>query len=318
MGGRFRAVPDAEATRRVDVGPAGHTGEMDDAALDDAARTTYRYLRVSVVALTLLLAVSLTLEVARGGERFGSISGYYYSPVRSVLVGTLMAIGPALIAIKGRPGWEDTLLDLAGMAVPLVAFVPTPRELGPEVCGPGTASCVPPEYVPAVRNNVTALLVVGALVLAVTWWGARRRGRPASVGLIAASAAWLVVTVWFVVSPDLFLRMGHYAAALVFFLLTAAVAWLAGRRAGERTDLRLMSPDRYGRAYRTIATLILATLVVGAGVVGGARLIGLRPWFGTVFVVESVLLVLFVVFWVLQTAENWDDEAVEHCPPAAL
>ncbi|OZB89195.1 MAG: hypothetical protein B7X41_04190 [Microbacterium sp. 14-71-5] len=290
---------------------------MDDAALDDAARTTYRYLRVSVVALTLLLAVSLALEVARGGERFGSISGYYYSPVRSVLVGTLMAIGPALIAIKGRPGWEDTLLDLAGMAVPLVAFVPTPRELGPAVCGLGTASCVPPEYVPAVRNNVTALLVVGALALGVAWWGARRRGRPAAIGLTAASAAWLTVTVVFVVTPHLFLRVGHYAAALVFFLLTAAVAWLAGRRAGDRTDLRLMSPDRYGRAYRTIATLILATLVVGTGVVGGARLLGLRPWFGTVFVVELALLVLFVVFWVLQTAENWDDEAVEHCPPTA-
>ena len=287
-----------------------------DVTLNDAARTTYRYLRVSVVALALLLAVSLGLEIARGGERFGSISGYYYSPVRSVLVGTLMALGPALIAIKGRPGWEDTLLDLAGMAVPVVALVPTPRHLGSAVCGPGVASCVPPQFVPAVRNNVTALLVVGAVVLAFTWRGARRRrGRPSFVGLCAATLAWSVVAAWFTVAPGLFLRAGHYAADLVFFLLTAAVAWLAGRHAEQRADLRVMSPDRYGTAYRTVSALIVATIAVAVLVLGGGAVLGFRPWFATVFVVESVLLALFVVFWVLQTAENWDEEAIESCTP---
>lgn len=302
-----------------DVDEAGRPpGEVPaDTGLGDAARTTYRYLRVSVVALASLLAVSVLLEVARGGERFGSISGYYYSPVRSVLVGTLMGIGPALIAIKGRPGWEDTLLDLAGMAVPVVALVPTPRHLGEAVCGAGAASCVPPDLVPAVRNNVTALLVVGGLVLAVTWWGARRRARPSRIGLTAASGAWLVVVVWFTVAPRLFLHVGHYAAAIVFFLLTAAVAWLAGRGARSRPGLRLMSPDRYGAAYRTIATLIVLTVAVAVLVLGGAALLRLHPWFGTVLVVESTLLALFVAFWLLQTAENWDDEAVEHCPSTA-
>lgn len=253
--------------------------------------------------------------MAHGGERFGSISGYYYSPVRSVLVGTLVAIGPALIAIKARPGWEDTLLDLAGMAVPVVAFVPTPRHLGSTVCG-GPASCVPAEFVPAVRNNVTALLVVGGVVLVAAWFGARRRrGRPSFVGLVVATGSWAVVTAWFVVAPDLFLRLGHYAAALVFFVLTAAVAWLAGRHVHGRIAVRLMRPDRYGTAYRTIAALIVVTLAAAVVVLGGGPLLGLHPWFGTVFVVESVLLTLFIAFWVLQTAENWDQEAVE-CAPA--
>ena len=98
-----------------------------DAGLEDVTRKSYRYLRVSVVALALLLGVSLVIEILFGGrERFGSISGYYYSPVRSIFVGALVAIGPALISIKGRAGWEDTLLDLAGMLAPVVALVPTP------------------------------------------------------------------------------------------------------------------------------------------------------------------------------------------------
>ena len=146
-------------------------------AADPCAAATYRYLRVSVAVMGLLLFVGIGLDVASGGERFGSISGYFYSPVRSLFVGALVAIGPALIAIKGRPGWEDMLLDLAGMVIPVVALVPAPRELGQAVCGAGAERCVPPDLVPAVVNNVTALAVMGVPVLVFAWWtGAARSG----------------------------------------------------------------------------------------------------------------------------------------------
>lgn len=280
---------------------------------DDTTRTSYRYLRVSVVALALLLTVSLAVEIARrGGEELGSISAYYYSPARSVVVGSLVAIAPALVAIRGRRGWEDVGLDLAGMVLPLVALVPSSRDLGPAVCGAGRQRCIPPRLEPAIENNVVALLVVGAAVLAFAVWtrGAGRE-RPTVVGLLAAAAVWLGTTAWFWLGRASFLAWAHYAAAVVFFVLIAGVAFLNGRGAPQRLDVPVLRPVRYGQAYAAIGGLMVTTILVAVVLFSGHRLVGLPLAPSTTFVVEAVLLVLFVTFWVLQTAENWDREAVE-------
>jgi hypothetical protein len=288
---------------------AAATGPVST-AMPDPARLTYRYLRVSVAVMGLLLFVGIGLDVASGGERFGSISGYFYSPVRSLFVGALVAIGPALVAIKGRPGWEDMLLDLAGMVIPVVALVPAPRELGQAVCGAGAERCVPPDLVPAVVNNVTALAVMGVPVLVFAWWTGRRvLGGPALAGLLTASGAYLVLVVWFWAWRETFLVAAHDVAAVAFFLLTAAVAWINGRGVQTRTTARVLTPMRYAQTYRVIAAVMVATLVAA---VAGWVLDSAGVWtlpFGWVFVVESILLAAFIVFWLLQTAENWDQEA---------
>ncbi|MGH3366230.1 MAG: hypothetical protein ACRDOY_03415 [Nocardioidaceae bacterium] len=100
----------------------------DPDRLDFAARKTYRYLRVAVVAMAVLLGVSVGFEIVFGprGDILDSISAYYYTPVRGVFVGALLAVGLGLVAIKGREGPEDLMLNLAGMLAPLVALVPTP------------------------------------------------------------------------------------------------------------------------------------------------------------------------------------------------
>jgi amino acid permease len=80
-----------------------------------------------------------------------------------------------------------------------------------------------------------------------------------------------------------------------------------------------MSPSRFAGAYRTLGTLMVTT-IVGAGVLlTTVNLAGIELWYATIFLIEAVLLVLFVAFWVLQTAENWDEEAVEDatCSDAA-
>lgn len=286
------------------------THDRPAVAMPDPARLTYRYLRVSVAVMGLLLFVGIGLDVASGGERFGSISGYFYSPVRSLFVGALVAIGPALLAIKGRPGWEDMLLDLAGMVIPVVALVPTPRELGPAVCGAGAERCVPPDLVPAVVNNVTALAVMGVPVLVFAWWTGRRALQGSALaGLLTATGAYLVLAVWFWAWRDTFLVAAHDVAAIAFFLLTAAVAWINGRRVQARVTARVLTPKRYAQAYRVIAAVMVATLVLAvvAWVLGSTGVLVLP--FGWVFVVESILLAAFIVFWLLQTAENWDQEA---------
>ncbi|GIG21009.1 hypothetical protein Cch01nite_17330 [Cellulomonas chitinilytica] len=291
-------------------------------ALTSATRTTYRSLRVAIVAMALLLATSLVIEIGWGdGARFGSVSGYFYSPVRNVLVGSLVAIGPALIAIKGRPGWEDSLLDLAGMVIPFVAFVPVPVAPGPDGC-PGPDRCIPPDLVPGVDNNVTALLLVGTLVLAFAWWnradvptGSRR------VGLVVLTGVWVAFAVWFVGWHDAFLVGAHYAAAILFFVCIAGAAAYAARQVNQPPlgKPKGMSPDAYSTAYGWLSLLMLAT-VVGAAIaalVGWWR--GAEQWPYSLLTVEAVLLGLFVVFWILQTTENWDEEAVEtaarSCPP---
>jgi hypothetical protein len=295
---------------------APHVSPRADArpwTLYDATRATYRYLRVSIVTLALLLGVSLLIELGWGtGEPFGSISGYYYSPVRSVFVGTLVAIGPALIALKGRPGWEDTLLDLAGMVIPIVAFVPTPYQFGAGVCPSGTVACVPPDLVPAVDNNVAALLVVGALGLAFAWWQRRfLTDRTKRVGLWIATGLWLAFVVWFTQGHASFLKGAHVAAATLFFTLVAGVAFNAGRNVQTRGALRGLSPAGYSAWYRAIGTLMIVVVAAALAFYGVSAWRGFEPWFYTVFAVEAVLLMLFVTFWVLQTMENWDDEAAE-------
>ncbi|WP_225755324.1 hypothetical protein [Actinotalea sp. Marseille-Q4924] len=282
-------------------------------ALSLSTVRTYRYLRLSVVALALLLATSLVLEVARtGGPLLGSISAYYYSPVRAVLVGSLVAIGLALVAIAGRPGAEDTLLNLAGMLVPVVAFVPTP--VAADVaggCPPGAGRCVPANLVPAVENNVAALLVVGAVGIVAAGWMALADGRASTAtrwGLTTAVVVWAAFGAWFLLWPrEGFLAAAHYAAAVPFFGLVAAVAVLDAVRVRRRARVRVLSPRQFSGAYAVVAVGMVGTIAVAGAVAGAEALTSFVAVDGWVFVVEAVLLVLFTVFWALQTAENWED-----------
>jgi hypothetical protein len=92
---------------------------------DIAAIKTYRYLRISMVGAVALLGVSVVIERTNVDCWQTSVSAYYYTPVRSVFVGVLMAIGLCLIVIKGSTPWEDATLNAAGMLAPVVAVVPT-------------------------------------------------------------------------------------------------------------------------------------------------------------------------------------------------
>ena len=70
---------------------------------------SYRYLRLVMVGLVVLLAASVLIELQQTG--FGcwrtSISSYYWTPVRGVFVGALVAIGTCLIVLKGNTPVED-------------------------------------------------------------------------------------------------------------------------------------------------------------------------------------------------------------------
>lgn len=288
-------------------------------SVDDEIRRTYRYVRLSLVGAVLALFVAVLLTSISDGGLRPSISAYYYSPARDVLVGVLVGSALALVAIRGRPGWENVLLDLAGALLPLVAFVPVP--IADAACPDAGVRCVPEAFLDGVGVGVGTWLAAGVVVLALAAWTMARR--PASdpaerVGFRLAVALLLGVGAWFATAgidgtgADSFLAFGHYAAAVGVFACLVVVAWLNARRTHEQATLGPVAVP-YRRIYQAVAGLMALT-VLGAGVWWFVALRGDAADSSIVFVVETVLLVLFAIFWATQTAEFWS----RGLPPEAL
>ncbi|WP_159096479.1 hypothetical protein [Miniimonas sp. S16] len=296
--------------------------ETSEATLD-----TYRALRVALVGAGLLLIFSVVLQSVRVGAVPSSISATFYSPVRGVLVSVLLAVGLALVAIKGRPGLENGLLDLAGLLVPLVGFVPTPIVLATLpavdaadfVCPDPGVACVPADVVPGVENNAAAYGLLGVVALGYVWLrllAAARAGQAwrsrTTRGVATATLAWAALGAWFLFGRTSFLMHAHYVCAVGFFALLTAVVWLNGRNTQPGADLLRMSERGYRRWYYGIAVTMAAAVIV-AIVVFLVRGDGAVPeTLPVTFWLEIVLLLAFVAFWVLQTAEHWNHTA----PPA--
>ena len=284
-------------------------GRPDDVAnLNDSSIQTYRYVRAALVGSVVLLFVAVVLQIiSDGGDVRYSISAYFYSPVRNVFVGMLVATGVGLVAIKGRPLVEETSLNLAGMMAPVVAFVPTPLRASETSCPPGVTRCIPPEFLPGVENNMAALILIGPPVLAFAWWIAVRRDmahRSSRLSLSGATILWAGFLIWFFWGPrELFLAGAHYAAATLMFALIIVVVWYNALRTDHVLRVAATSLS-YRRIYRAIAGLMSLTLVAALVFfwVNSARP---RPGFPLLFVLETVLLGLFTIFWVAQTVEFW-------------
>lgn len=259
-----------------------------------STQRTYRYVRLSIIGATALLGVSVALQMATGGV-LPSLSAAYYTPAGPLFVGSLCAVALALFVLSGR-SVEQGLLDVAAVLALAVAVVPTTVEGA--VC-PGGGRCVPVAVVPTVTNNGVAVAsvvlagVVGAIILAAVQ-GTLSRG----VFVTAAAVAAVPVGfgAWAVLDSAGFFAAAHNVAAIAFFVLVAAVASLAAWR-----------PQRAGpRVRAACATVAIGILVSLAGVLVAlaAGLPGDVPW---VLVGEAAALALFAVFWVVQTAELWND-----------
>ncbi|MDL9944827.1 hypothetical protein QSJ19_04360 [Gordonia sp. ABSL11-1] len=91
----------------------------------------------------------------------------------------------------------------------------------------------------------------------------------------------------------------HVAAVSTFGFLTLVVG-VNGFAAVVRD-----APRRYATAYFLIATGMFVTVVVA----GVASVCGWGEGVNLVFWVEWVLLAAFLAFWLVQTAQLWDEEA---------
>ncbi|WP_062318196.1 hypothetical protein [Demequina maris] len=284
--------------------------ETDDGLSQGIVRT-YLYMRVAVAAMVLLLFVGLGVQIVHdGGDLRSLMSAYFYSPVQSIFVATLVAAGILAIAIRGRPGPENALLDIAGLLLPIVAAIPTPLKGDEGAACPRREACVPAKYLDLVDVTVTSLAIVGllGLVFAVFTLRARRWGdRFDRWGLAAAAALWVVFVPgfwgwWGEGVRGWILDLGHYAAAISAIAAMIAVAFLNARASGHTFSVA-RRPLRAAPVYRAIAWALAVVLALGAviGVVELRR--GSADTTPLVFWIEAAVLGLFAIFWTVQTLE---------------
>src|SRR5215207_3858994 len=210
----------------------------DPKDLPTYATKSYRYLRLSIVVVILSLLASVVLERINAGCWEESISAYYYTPVHTMFVGALLALGVAIIAIRGSTDVEDMLLNVAGVLAPIVAFVPTSR---PSTLCSKHASAVT-DSAPYINNNLLAFAIGGgAAVLtavALTYRATRARAKARHEPLkfdpltLVGLGLGLVLVVggllWFVLARDSFLEHAHGGGAVAMFALLGIVALLSG------------------------------------------------------------------------------------------
>lgn len=289
--------------------------EVTASELHDRFLKTYRYLRMAMAAMLVMLAVGVFLWWREEGTLRDSISAYYYSPAKGVFIAALVTIGVCMIVLKGNTPWEDTFLNLAGMLAPVVAFVPTPAS---DTCTDGRG--VSELTAANIDNNMAALLAVGAVGVVSTIvfafiGGSDRPNRGASNVGIAISA--LVVaggTWWYFQDGNSMDCFAHYSSAIpMFLLMVAVVGWNAWGYRLDEADDSATNADNVARAsvnrYGVIAVLMIASVVV----------LGFLTWRDSiphgVFWIEASVIALFCWFWAVQTKELWD-EGVRGAPGA--
>lgn len=272
---------------------------------------TYRYLRGAMIALLLMLLLSVGYQWWWETDHscwLGSISAYYYTPARTVFVGSLCALGASLIAYKGHSSEEDVLLNFSGFMAFVVAMVPTVPDFS---CGPNAYTQTPAEIAAAVRNNIWSLVVVaaiGAVIVAALKRGAMVRdaaARPTArsvVVTLACAGVLLVELALFLVLRDRFIALSHGIAAATMVAGVIAVMVLSALRTEERH--RAVGDDS-GRGYRRIylAIAVALTAALAATVVAALTVTGFAH---LVLVAEVIVIVLFATYWGVQTKELWD------------
>ena len=278
---------------------------------------SYRYLRLVMVGLVVLLAASVLIELQQTG--FGcwrtSISSYYWTPVRGVFVGALVAIGTCLIVLKGQHAGRGRAAQRRGALAPIVAFVPI---LDPKECQ--STPWRPPPTVGEHLQQCRAFLLAGLVAVAVAWWVARREGRgwlsrADLIGLLVTIALVLAGIALFLWAREFFDRWAHYLAAIPLFLVLVAVM-VVNAVSYARTEAahkgREMGRAELANRYLAIAALTVALVVT----------LGLVTWLGHwrhgTFWLEVVVIAAFAVFWAVQTAELWGGRGTAPRPEGVL
>jgi FtsH-binding integral membrane protein len=269
-----------------------HTRSLTRPEQDQAIKT-WRYLRLAMIGLTIGLLVSVVFEWRTVSEHCfqESISAYYYTPVRGYFVAALLGIGLCMFCLKGSREVEDVLLNLAGMFAAVVALVPTSG------IGECTSLAATTEgRLQNIENNVTALIAVGLFGLLVFALLAKRdppQGR-ARIGYAAGALLWAVAALVFAIDRERFAEHAHDIAAYAMFICILGVV------AFNALGYRKATPQSPKNPY----TVVFVAMLVSAAIPIVAGRLGWDHW---VIGVETSFIVVFAIFWGIQTKELWNE-----------
>ncbi|MEU7783678.1 DUF998 domain-containing protein [Amycolatopsis sp. NPDC049159] len=90
---------------------------------------SYLFLRraIGLIGLALPFVLIFGKQLVQGGDLIGSLSGYYYTDVRDVFVGSMCAAGVFLLAYYGHDFVDNVASSVAGLgAIGLALFPTTP------------------------------------------------------------------------------------------------------------------------------------------------------------------------------------------------
>lgn len=277
-------------------------------------RLTYRYLRWVMVAALVALFLSVVIQSVQTCW-LGSVSAYYYTPARTVFVGSLIAFGAALIAYQGRAREEDIALNFSGYMAIVVAMVPTREDDLCQATGrdPMTGFEQSDQAIAdAVFNNIWALIGTTVAAVAVKSLLRLRRGknraegeprsqqRPwsalAVVTSIVCAGVLTVELIGFLTQPDWFIDAAHGTAAVTMVFGLVGVMFFNALRVKHDASTRLHYPLWYKALAASLIVLVVAVLLVR------------NPW--VILILELVVFAVFVAYWILQSIELWgpDDE----------
>jgi len=286
---------------------------------------SYRYLRIAMVGLLIALAAAVFYQSSQQGSFLASVSAYYYTPAQAVFVGALIGLGACMIALQGLTDAEDQFLNLGGIFAIVVAIVATGRgadfESAVRACResggtllthqastnldcPGVLALQDATRA-NVENNMAALLIVGGLTLVLTAvillkGKAAKPGTEgwAIGGFSAAVVLWLLGLIALAVSVDWLAGHGHYIAAGGLLLSILLVAGANAHRRQQRPTMRrarkgdvLKSPRAY--TWIAIAMLVLSGVLIVLWLTNAISL----------FWVEILVALLFILFWIVQTID---------------
>lgn len=306
------------------------------AATDDneVVVKTSRYLRLSMIGMVLGLGASVVFELIRvknkdNGEGclLDSISAYYYTPAHAFFVGALVSIGVCLFAIKGNTHFEDLLLNFAGLFAPLVALVPT--NPAPTDCGVTLGET---DRELNIANNVGAFLVLGfaALILlgilgVIDLLRHDQTKKPSLLDFIGFSGTMVFFIVTFLLfwkHRPWFLEHTHNYSAITMFVLIGINVLINGYNLYQTRA----HPDPANRPRPGVAKLAkvnkfnrYVNLGILMALAAAFIILVIKPrWQQWNFALETTEIVLFAIFWVLQTVELWNQGLRTKVAEAAL
>jgi hypothetical protein len=279
----------------------------------DAGIITWRYLRLAIIGLGigLFAAVLWELHLAPHHCLEESISAYFYTPARGMFTGALIGMGVCLLCIRGSTTLEDSFLNLAGIFAPLVALIPTPRDIQLDREGNPVGDAVCASYggtaggrVEGYANAMIALVVLGGVALAFLagyvlirraqtgLWTVSAKGRCAWGGAVVLWATGWAIFAW---ARGWFDSWMHFTAAGLMF----TCAWVA---IGCNTFDQLARQMPWHKVRRSYLALFIVMPLVAVLVV----LLHCAGWQSHwVFWFEVGEIVPFMAFWAVQSAHLW-------------